>query len=381
MEIRRSLTLLLLAVSVGFIAGWLCKSQPATPYTGSGKTSALSRAELNPTSRSGSSVRPQGSSASSVSSKSTLKTHFATELESLRRLSDAEFARRMVDTWFAGEDPDNLLSRALFAEACDSGKAGAFYDEFKRRKGLSGQEEGGRALREFMTMTGKRFGAELAQKMLETHPQGMPELDSLIHGWVTVEPTQAVEWLNSLPEDCPFYSRSLKGIVFGIGEISPASAADIFLKLPAEERNKKFVSLAGGFIRGQGIAGLNEMAAHFPNETDRVNLLMSSLHYSMEQPPAEFVDGMAGHLSSVPDLSQPLQIMAGRWVKTAPTDAIAWLEKNADNADQAPALGVMASQLSKGGHGDAVIAWLAAHPQSPGRAAVEAGRQPGRKAE
>ncbi len=288
----------------------------------------------------------------------------------------------MVETWFARrEDPDNLLNRALFAEACDSGKAMAFYDEFKRRNGTSSQDDGGAALRDFMTMTGKRFGAEFTQKLLETHPQGARELDSLIHGWVIAEPTQAVEWLNSLPDDCPFYSASLQGLVFGIGEISPASAVDIFLKLPAEERSKKFEFLAGGVIRSQGIAGLNEMAAQLPDETDRVNLLMGSLPYAKEEPPADFINGMAGNLRSVPNLSDSFQIMAGRWVKTSPTDAIAWLEKNTDNADQAPALGVMAGQLSRGGHGDAVVAWLAAHPQSPGRSAVEAANEAARKVE
>ena len=380
MRIPRSAFPLLIAVALGFGAGWLGKPLPKQSAD-IGKSSALSRSEVNPTSRiATTSVRSQGSTSSN-SSGSTIESHFTAELKSLRRLSDAEFASRMADTWFARENPENLLSRALFAEACDSGKAMAFYDEFKRRKGISSQEDGGLVLRDFMTMTGKRYGAELVHKLLETNPQGTWELDSLIHGWVTAEPTQAVEWLNALPEDCPFYSKSLQGIVFGIGEISPSSAADIFLKLPAEERNKKFESLAGGVIRGKGMVGLNEMAAQLPDETDRVNLLMSSLPYAMKKPPADFINAMAGNLSLAPDLSRSFQIMAERWAKTSPTDAIAWLEKNADNADQTHALGVMASQLSQAGHGDAVDAWLTTHAQSPGRAAVEAGRQLGRKGE
>lgn len=183
-----------------------------------------------------------------------------------------------------------------------------------------------------------------------------------------------MEWLNSLPEDCPFYSKSLQGIVFGIGETSPASAADIFLKLPAEERNKKFEYLAGGVIRTHGFAGLSEVAAHFPDATDRANLLESSLPYAMEMPPADFINGMADHIRSEQKLEDSFQIMAGRWVKTSPLDAIAWLDKNADSAGQAPALAIMASQLSHAGHDDAVDTWLAAHPQSASRAAIEAGR-------
>lgn len=328
---------------------------------------------------SASSASSKDSASSSIPTEISIEAHFKAELKSLKRLSDAEFASRMVETWFARENSDNLLRRALFVEACDSNKAMAFYDEFKRRKGLTSQEDAGTPLWNFMFSAGQRFGPELLQKLTESYPQGIPELDTIVHGWVTANPTQAVEWLNALPEDCPFYSKSLKGIVWGIGEASPNFAANTFLKLPPEERNQKFESLAGGAINGRGITGLIEIAAQLPDETDRANLLMSSLPFAMNKPPADFINGMAGQLSSVPALSRPFQIMAGRWVNSSPNDAIAWLEKNADNADQAPALGFMASQLSQAGHGDAVVTWLATHPQSPGRAAVEAGRQPEKK--
>jgi len=38
--------------------------------------------------------------------------------------------------------------------------------------------------------------------------------------------------------------------------------------------------------------------------------------------------------------------MAGRWVQSSAATAIAWLEGNTDGADQAPALGLMAGQLT-----------------------------------
>lgn len=310
-----------------------------------------------------------------------MESRFTAELKSLKSLSDEEFADRMVDIWLARENPDNLLSRALFAEACDSSKAKAFYDEFKRREGFTAEEDAGTQLWAFMFTAGKRFGGELVQKLIEDNPKGILELDTVIHGWVTANPTQAVEWLNSLPEDCPFYSRSLKGIVWGIGEMSPAFAATTFLNLPPEERNKKFESLAGGAIAGHGITGLVDIAAQLPEETDRANLLTASLPFAMKKPPGEFVAGLAGELSSVPSLLSPFQTMAGRWVQTSPTDAIAWLEKNADSPEQIPALGIMANQLSQAGHDDAVDAWLASHPQSPGRATVEAGWRAARESE
>jgi hypothetical protein len=313
-------------------------------------------------------------STSSFLPAGTIEVRYIEELKSLKRLSDTEFASRMADVWLEREDPESLLSRALFAEACDSGKAKAFYEEFKRRKGLSSQEECS-VLRNFLTMAGKRYGPELVKQLLASNPAGTRELDSLIHGWVSVEPTQAVEWLNSLPEDCPFYSRSLKGILWGIGEMSPASAAATFLKLPSEERNRKFDSLTGGVLKGHGFAGLAELADHFPDPADRANLLMGSLAYAMEKPPADFINGMAGHLLTIPNLSASFQIMASRWAKSSPLDAVAWLEKNADNADQSPAVSLIAAQLSQAGQSDAVDAWLSAHPQSPGHAAVEAGRR------
>lgn len=378
MKIPPSAVPVLIAVGLGFGAGWMCKPTPVTPPAEKGETSSPTyQTRAKSASMAGGSASTT-SLTSSILSGGTIELRYAEELKSLIRLPDKEFANRMVDAWLEREDPENLLSRALFADACDSGKAKAFYEEFKRRKGLSSQAECS-DVRDFLTMSGKRYGPELVQQLLASNPGGVRELDSLVHDWISVEPTQAVDWLNSLPEDCPFYSRCLKGIVWGIGEMSPSSAAATFLKLPLEERNKKFDSLTGGVLKGHGFAGLTELANHFPDPADRASLLMGSLTYAMEKPPADFINGMAGHLSSVPDLTGPFETMAGRWAKSSPHDAIAWLEKNADRTDQSSALSLMAGQLSRAGQGDAVDAWLAAHPQSPGLAAVEAGRQSGRK--
>ncbi len=300
-----------------------------------------------------------------------LEARLFQELQALRILSDAEFARRMVEVWSSRDTPENLLQKALFAEACDSGKAMAFYDEFKRAKGLSAHDDGGSPLWDFLFQAGRRFGGDFVLQMTGSHPEGTCELDTIVHGWVCSDATQAVEWLNSLPEDSPYYSKALKGIVWGIGETAPDFAVTTFSSLPDEERNEKFESLGGGAVSGRGIAGLVEIANQFPEASDRENLIMSSLIHSMRQPPAEFVDGMAGQLSSVPRLAGPFQEMAGRWVKASPSEAIAWLETNANAADQAPALGLMAGQLSRAGHAAAVDAWLLAHPQSPARTAVQ----------
>ncbi|MEK7953909.1 hypothetical protein [Luteolibacter soli] len=316
---------------------------------------------------------------SSNSAEGSIEARFAAELKTLKGLSDAEFSRRMVDVWCERESSENLLRKALFAEACDSDKAKAFYEEFKRRKGLSPQDEGGSQLWEFMFQAGKRFGGDFMQKYTEAYPQGTRELDTIVHGWVSSDATAAVEWLNGLPEDCPYYSKALKGIVWGIGDTAPDFAARTFLNLPEEERNQKFESLGGGAINGRGITGLVEIAAQLPEAKDREKLVMSSLMHSMKQPPEDFVSGMAGQLAAIPRLSGAFQEMAGRWVRSSPTDAIAWMGNNADGADQAAALGLMAGQLSRAGRGDAVDQWLVAHPKSPGRATVEAARAQGEK--
>lgn len=232
---------------------------------------------------------------------------------------------------------------------------------------------------EFMYQAGQRFGGDFVQKLTEAYPQGTRELDTIIHGWVSSDATQAVEWLNALPEDCPYYSKALKGIVWGIGETAPDFAARTFLNLPEEERNQKFESLGGGAINGRGITGLNEIAAQLPEAKDREKLMMDSLPFSMKEQPEDFVSGMAGNLSSVPKLSGAFREMAGRWVQSSPADAIAWLENNADGQNQAVALGLMAGQLSRVGQGEAVDKWLAAHPNSPGHAAVEQARAQGEK--
>ena len=117
MKIPPSIVPILIAISVGFAAGWLCKSQLATPSAGGGKISTLSHTGTNPTFEAdGSSVSEKDSAFASVSSGSIFERCFPAELKSLKRLPDAEFASRIVEAWFARrEDPDNLLSRVLLS--------------------------------------------------------------------------------------------------------------------------------------------------------------------------------------------------------------------------------------------------------------------------
>ncbi len=362
------------AAGVGFAAGWFAKPGPGGTRNTDQAVPAVSKAAPG--------MRGQDSSPATAGESpvaTAAAARVAAELTNLKNLSDADFARSLTDAWLAHGEPDSLLRQGLLVNACDSGKAMAFYTEYKRRKGLSTQQDGGQELREFMTMAGKRYGQEFVTKLIEANPQGVPDLDSLMHGWVMAEPTQAVEWLNALTVDSPIYSNAVQGIVWGLGETAPATAAGVFLKLPAGERDGKlYWSLSSSAVKGHGIAGLNEIAARIPDESERRQLLISGMTYAMREAPADFINGIASHLTTAPELQGPFQTMAGRWVEAAPTEAVAWLGENGTSgtgAANAAGLVIMARQLSQAGLGGTVNTWLAANPQAPGRAAIEAGLQ------
>lgn len=357
------LTAVLTAGCAGFAAGWFGKPDASRPPSRPGPV--ITGAPASPAARPVE-QESDGREAAKV----------AAELKALKGLSNKEFAKSLADAWMAHGDPDSLLRKGLLMAACDAGKARSFYDEFKRRKGMASQQEGGQELREFLTMAGKRFGRELVTDLLKDHPEGLPDMDSLLHGWVSVEPDQAVEWLNGLPVDSTLYSNAVKGIVWGLGESSPATAVGVFLNLPPEERDSKlYWSLSSSAIRGHGIQGLTEVLAGIPDETERRMMLGSGMQYAMGEPPREFVQGLAGYVDSTPAIEGLFQMKAGQWADAAPSEAMDWLTKTGAstevNAGSGSALRHLAGQLAVKGHAEALQAWVAANPQAPGRAAIE----------
>jgi hypothetical protein len=294
----------------------------------------------------------------------------ATELERIKKMSMKEFSIRMADAWLDYGHPDSHIRRALYLSACDGERATAFYLEFKHRKGLTLQQES--PLREFFTMVAKRDGKEFLSEIMSVSPGGVCEIDSLIHGWASASPGEAVEWLNSLPEHSPLYTQSLKGLIWGLAENSPAGALKVFQQLGPSDRNKDTLwGLTSSTVMNHGLKGLTELVAGITDQSQKQQFLMAAMDYGMREPPGEFVKSLARSLEEAPALKGNYNFMATRWTTAAPKEAMAWLGQNGLKSDAPAALAMVTSGLVRNGRTLEVENWLAENPGAPGYIAIE----------
>jgi hypothetical protein len=301
------------------------------------------------------------------------KARVVTELERMEGLTVSEFAVNMADAWMDYGDPDNHLKKALFLSACDAERATAFYLEFKRRNGLKVQDNA--MLQEFFTIVGKRDGKEFMEQLLAASPEGVPEIDNVVHGWAVANPQQAVDWLNTIPDGSPYYGIALKGLIWGLAESSPSTAVQVYEQLDAADRNGATArNLILGTLQNHGMKGIYEMVTSAGNEENRRQFLAAGMESGTGRPPAEYVKWMAEPLESAPDLRGHFERMASRWAANAPDEAMNWLMQNGLGGGGRVALSSMAASLVRTGKGAEVDAWLAANPNAPGRSAIQTGK-------
>ena len=296
------------------------------------------------------------------------------QLERMKSMSPDEFAIQMADSWLAYGNVDEHLRRALYLSACNGERAVSFYREYIRRKG--GPTHNDQQLREFFTIAAKQDGKRFVTRLLEANPEGVGELDSLVHGWAAKNPSEAVAWINSLPEGTPYYARALKGAVWGLAESSPSQALKVYEQLDANDRNEDTLwGLTNSTVMNHGLKGLTELISGVSGAEEKGGFVMASMEYSMKEPPADFVKWMAEPLEATPALRHNYEQMAARWAVAAPEEALRWLGENALKSSST-ALSVMSAQLIHAGRAKELDAWLTANPSAPGRAAIEAGRNP-----
>jgi hypothetical protein len=293
--------------------------------------------------------------------------------ETVNALSPEAFAVYMADAWLKVGDPQAQLRRALCMMVCDTDRAMAFYQEFKKRKGLTLKEDAAE-LRELITMVARKDGRHFLERMLQLAPSGAGELDSLIHGWASADPPGSVEWINALPDNSPIYAQMLKGLLWGIGENSPTTAAKVFQTLAPADRNDDTIhSVSESTFFYHGLTGLNEMLAGVADAGLRRELATATgTGLAMRSKPSEYVQQMAAHLTvDNPRLQGCYTNMAQRWVQAAPQEALDWLQQEALGPANEAALAAMTRQLINTGSHAAVSQWIVAHPEAPGAAAIQ----------
>ncbi len=293
-------------------------------------------------------------------------------------LSDEEFGKQMSSAWSTklGATPEGLMRKALFLAACDGDRAIEFYAAYKDRKGMSLTNEGGQELRAVMTQLGRTDGKGFMEKLLAESPEGTWDMDSLMHGWAATNLDEAVEWMNSLPEDSPVFSKVVKGLVWSLGEVSPEAAMSVFSNLAPEERDAKtYRSLSSSVVQNQGIAALGNLAALAPDKAEQDRIFMHGMEYANYKPSRTFVKDMAPFLETYPQVTGNFSERARKWISVEPVEVLLWLDENAKSGASASALGLVAAELNRAGHQAELEKWLAENPDASGAAAVRGGGQ------
>lgn len=329
--------------------------------------------------RSGPAERPPAAASqtapSGANSLQAIQPEMASE-ETLKinRMTPGEFGVFMADAWLTPGDAGAMLRRAQCIAACDTDRAMAFYLEYKRRKGLTPGDDAGE-LREFMTIVGKKEGRAFMDALLKLSPDGTGELDSVIHGWASVKAAESVDWMNQLPDTSPIYNKVLKGLLWGLAQNSPSTAAKVFLQLGPEDRNKDSIYCVGdGTVYYHGLRGLNALLEQIPDPGERRKILEAGgTGHGMGALPADYVKEMAAHvLPENPGVSGGYRHMAQRWVKAAPAEAMEWWKDQVTTAGRENAAVTMASQLKMAGRASEMQQWLREHPDAPARQSIEA---------
>lgn len=350
----------LLGVGVGVFCGWLvwgpAKTLAGKPGRQPGMQSTLSKL---PHHESGTAKDNPAAAAAATS-------------EIIRGLSPEAFGRYLADAWDKPDNPEAQLRRALCLMEIDAERATAFYQEYKRRKGLQISDNAG-DIRSLITVAGRKDGRRFMEAMLRLAPEGAPEMDSLIHGWASTDAEGSVEWLNALPEGTPIYPHLLRGLMWGLAETSPATAATVLQSLAAEDRTPESISsVAESTYDYHGLTGLNSMLAGVEDASLRRALATATgTGRAMNAKPSQYVAEMAQHVTlDNAALLGTYTNMSQRWVAAAPQEALEWLQQAAQGPAGAAALQTVTQQLASAGSGDAVARWLAANPQAPGGAAI-----------
>lgn len=294
------------------------------------------------------------------------------EAEKLRTFTPEAFGKYLADAWKQENDADARLKIALCLQSCGGERAAAFYKELKNRGG--GVVPDDQRLREFFTIAGKQDAKGFVTRLLEDSPMGVPQLDSLFHGWALTNADEAVAWMNDLPESAVYYQGALNGLLWGVAEKDPARALAVYEQLgPQQTGLQTLWGLATSTVANHGMQSFVDTAGKMKDPDRRAAFLEAGIERATQRPPAEFVPAMAGQLAVAPQLKDSFDKMTATWAVYDAPAAMKWLEQAAAEPGTPPAaLRSMAMSLTRQGGPalEALHAWVAANPGAPGTAVI-----------
>ncbi len=243
----------------------------------------------------------------------------------IARMSPEEYGVRYAELMQKQDTPTLLRERAAMLDGINAARAAAAYTRFKKQRGLR-DSDNSNEIRHLLTAAGARDGRQALEAIRQAAP-AFHELDSLIHGWASKSPGDAVNWFNALSAESPEERDALSGLMWGLAENNPATARMVFHSLSPDDQLASAEGTARALYSTQGTQGIDDLVAGLPPEV-AAKCIMGSLTRVRPRPPSELVPWLAGHVEAVPAVSAQLQSAWQRWLASDAEGASAWQQSN-----------------------------------------------------
>jgi RNA polymerase sigma-70 factor (ECF subfamily) len=240
-------------------------------------------------------------------------------MQRAKQMSTAAFGDRMAELLTATDSIETTTECTAMIAAINGERMAACYAAFKKRKGIPA-DQGANKLLPLLIAAGQRDGRN-AVNALQAAGHYIPELSSLIHGWVLSEPGAAVSWFNEQNDKAP--AEALSGLIWGLGQKDSNLAKSVFDNLNPEDQARSAGPLARSLLTTHGAAAVDSLIQGLPPELAQ-KCLDGAMERIQRRPPAEVVPWLAGKLATFPALSDNYETALQRWTITDPDAAHRW---------------------------------------------------------
>lgn len=356
----------LVLLSAGFASGWWFASRQAR--TEKTSTAAFRAATASPSAAASGPASPNAAAAPRSSPSGGTRVQ-AMSVEGLHaivtRLKDLDpkaYAEAMAESEHCIDQTKRNLYRTALEISATSEQAAAYLKLYKEKRGLP-PEKNVQDLRNALTYAGQREGIQALHNILKEFPDGVCELDSLIHGVALHDPAATVDWYNELPDDSKLRHSALIGMMYGLGQGGTDSGLKVFGQLNAEDQATCLNGFANAYCQGRGIAGADELLAIVPPELRNTALEPMIVGLS-NLPEEEYLPWASRHLTENPQAHYYVSSAAGTFARRSPDAAFAWAETAAAESTTSSAASMVMAALVPT-RPELVRKWVTANPTAP----------------
>jgi len=300
---------------VGMAAGWWLKpAVPESPAGVVGRTAPFLHADQAHAAK-------ETSPGTLSRAGASLEEEIPRMVREAEKLSPSAFGERLAELLAKPPFGNILVERGIMSSLLNGERMEATYAIYKRRTG-AGPTHDTRELREFLLVAAQKDGKQTMERLLTLHPDGFAEMGSVAYGWALSNPPEAVDWLNSLPEESESRKKSLRGLMSGLTANNGDLGGKVMASLAQEDRPAAAAGFANSMIQNHGIEQFDRWLDTADPELATLAIEQSSFRAG-QQEPAQYVAWLARHAGIVP----PDQLSAAfrNWIHRDPSAAAAWL--------------------------------------------------------